>query len=305
MIPEDYTDFLHWVKEQTEAYWSKPPAKNEDELGCEEWAHGAKWIGLDEAEITNIEQEFNVKFTWHHKQFLKILHTIDRSEIIAYTESWEDDAEVLYQEIPFFYNWKKDKEEIRQHLTWPYETILEDVLGVNKVWLKSWGNIRPKSDEVKEKIFAEWFKKVPPLVPINRHQFVVSDTLDQDTPVLSIYGSDVIVHGWNMRHYLLSELGAISLGLSNHVYDEEDEQWYYEATKEYEEVNIKEFELAKNKDIPVLKEMILYWSSGWRSFGLKYPYPKDGPKPITKTFIPKDEDSEAKDEDTQKRFNPF
>ena len=45
-IPEDYTAFLYWIKERTEKYWRKKPASSDDELACEEWIYGAKWLGL-------------------------------------------------------------------------------------------------------------------------------------------------------------------------------------------------------------------------------------------------------------------
>lgn len=297
-IPEDYIEFLYWVKEQTEAYWS--------ELDCEEWIHGAKWLGLEESAIDDIEQEFGVKFTWHHKQFLKILHTIDRKEVrIVDADGWTvetPDENSIRKEYPFFYNWNTDKEEIQKYLKWPYETILEDVLGTNGVWLKSWGSTRPSSDEAKEKMFAQWFEKAPPLIPINSHRFVVSQDLTTDNPVLSVYGSDTIVYGWHMKHYLLQELGALCLGLANKVYDEEYDETYYEPNDEFEAINREAFATAKNKDIPVLKEMMLYWSSGWSSFGLEYPNKKKGgAQPIVKTYVPEGETNE----EIPKRFTPF
>lgn len=297
-IPEDYIEFLYWVKEQTEAYWNG--------LDCEEWIYGAKWLGLEESAIDDIEQEFGVKFTWHHKQFLKILHTIDRKEVrIVDADGWTVetlDETSIRKEYPFFYNWKTDKATIQKYLKWPYETILADVLGTNGVWLKSWGSTRPSSNAAKEKVFAQWFEKAPPLIPITSHRFVVSQDLTTDNPVLSVYGSDTIVYGWNMKHYLLQELGALCLGLAKEVYDEEYDETYYEPNDEFEAINHEAFAAAKDKDIPVLKEMMLYWSSGWSSFGLEYPYEKKGgAQPIVKTYVLEEETNE----DIPKRFTPF
>lgn len=301
-IPTDYIEFLYWIKDRTETYWSKTPSTAIDAINCEEWLQGAKWIGLDESEIDSIEKEFNVKFTFHHREFLKILHTIDRVEIVEYTKSFDEDAEVFTKEVPYFYNWKTDKEEIIRRLKWPYETIFQDVVGTNKVWLESWGKTRPKSDTEKEKIFSEWFEKTPKLIPISSHRFVVSDDLDADNPVLSVYGSDTIVYGWSMRDYLLNEIGG-DLDIFKLVYDKEDEEWYSEVKPEYEtDMQNANSYYAENKVIPYFEEMILYWSSGWCSYGKKYPYKTEGGiQPITKTFIPEDES----DEETQKRFNPF
>lgn len=59
-------------------------------------------------------------------------------------------------------------------MKWPYRAIFRDVIGRNKVWLKSWGNTRPTLDSDKEKIFAKWFEIAPKLTPIAGHRFVVN-----------------------------------------------------------------------------------------------------------------------------------
>ncbi len=201
----------------------------------------------------------------------------------------------------FFTIGKEDKEEIKKAFNWPYKTIYKDIIGANKVWLKSWGNVRPKSDSDKEKIFSEWFQKAPKLIPITSHRSVVSDLTSEEKPVLSIWGSDIIVYGWNMRHYLLNELKE-HLNLFELVYDKEDDEWYSEPIKELQEINILEYEKSKEKVIPVWEEMILYWSSGWGSYGKEYPNPNNETiRPIVKTFVPEDE----KEEENQKTFNSF
>ncbi|WP_298517035.1 hypothetical protein [uncultured Kordia sp.] len=300
-IPEDYTEFLYWVKETTEAFWAKNPETSEDDFVCEDWAYGAKWIGMTESEIEQTERKFNIKFTSEHKEFLRILHTIDRKEVYTYED--DETGEIEHREYPFFYNWLQDTKDIEQYLKWPYETIFQDVVGANKVWLKSWGTIRPKSNEVKEKIFSEWFEKIPKLIPIHGHRFVVSDHTKVQNPVLSMYGSDIIVYGWNMRHYLLSELER-HLNLFDDVYDDEYKEWYPERKPELQKIHDAEYEAASTKSIPVIEEMILYWSSGWSSFGKENPNKVEGIlQPITKTFVAQDEDGEHNDQ--QKQFNAF
>ncbi|MCH2195334.1 hypothetical protein [Kordia sp.] len=298
-IPENYTEFLYWVKETTEAFWSENPETSEAEFVCEDWQYGAKWLGMTEVEIDQTERKYNIKFTPEHREFLRILHAVDRKVIYKYDE---DDSEEII-ESPYFYNWLQDHEEIEAYLKWPYQTIWEDVAGMNKVWLKSWGTIRPKSDEEKEKIFSAWFEKIPQLIPIHGHRFVVSDHTKTQNPVLSMYGSDIIVLGWNMRHYLLRELKD-SLNLLEDVFDEEDQEWYIEDKQELLQIHKEEFAAAKTKSIPVIEEMILYWSSGWSSFGKKYPHETDSYlQPIVRAFVAEDEDGEANDQ--QKKFNSF
>jgi hypothetical protein len=174
---------------------------------------------------------------------------------------------------------------------------------MNKVWLKSWGTIRPKSNEEKEKIFSTWFEKIPQLIPIHGHRFVVSDHTKTQNPVLSMYGSDIVVLGWNMRHYLVRELKD-SLNLLEDVFDEEDQEWYIEDKKELLQIHNEEFTAAKTKSIAIIEEMILYWSSGWSSFGKKYPHETEGYlQPIVRAFVAEDEDGETNDQ--QKKFNSF
>lgn len=300
-IPTDYTEFLYWVKERTEKFWSKNPETSEDDFVCEKWAYGAKWIGLSDSEIDSIENKYTIKFSSEHREFLKILHSIDRKKITEYTETFDEDAEIKYDHYPFFYNWLTDDDDIQYRLGWPYQTIFQDVVGTSKVWLESWGSTRPKSDSEKEKIFSEWFQKTPKLLPITSHRFVVSESNENENPVLSIWGSDIIVYGWNMRHYLLNELKE-HLDLFELVYDEEDDEWYSEPIKEFQEIYNLEYEKAKNKVIPIWEEMILYWSSGWSSYGKEYPNPNNETlRPIFKTFILPEDDEEK----SQKTFTSF
>ncbi|MFB9077175.1 hypothetical protein ACFFLS_02955 [Flavobacterium procerum] len=144
-IPENITDFLYWVKERTELFWSINPKTSSNVFVCADWAYGAKWIGLSEAEIDEIEKKYSIKFIFEHREFLRILHTIDRKERFEYTETFEEDSEIIVEESPFFYNWLRDEKEITEIEKWAYDSIYQDIVGVNRVWLKSWGK-RPKSE---------------------------------------------------------------------------------------------------------------------------------------------------------------
>jgi hypothetical protein len=284
-IPEDYIEFLHWVKETTETFWSKDYVPEEEGLSPDRWIKGAKWIGLEEEEIDVIEQKYQIKFTPEHRAFLNILHTIDRQEEV---ECYDEEGEVYCLKKSFFHNWKTDDKELNYRFDWIFETIFDDILGVNQPWLESWGKVRPKSNVAKKEFFSNWLEQAPKLIPIFGHRFVVSEPSDCDNPILSVYGSDIIVYGWNMRHYLLSELKE-HLEL---MYRDCDEEYGYsiEYGKELEAIETYEYVAAKNKTIPFWEEMILYRSSGWSSFGRKYPgYLESGPHPIVNTFIAEDE----------------
>uniref|UniRef100_UPI004049977F hypothetical protein n=1 Tax=Flavobacterium sp. TaxID=239 RepID=UPI004049977F len=294
-IPENFVEFLYWVKEITESFWSIDPKTSTNDFVCEDWIYGAKWIGLSESEIDNVEIKYSIKFTLEHRAFLKILHTIDRKEKIEYTESFEEDAEILIDEVPFFYNWLKDEAEIIERLHWPFKTIYEDVIGHNRVWLKSWGK-RPNTELEIKKIYTDWYEKNPSLIPLTSHRFLVSDNNLKYKPVLSIYGSDIIIYGWNLRSYLLNELQN-HLNIQNLVYDDEDDSYYRELIDEVKTIFENEVAFDENKIIPNLQEMILIWNSGWSSFGLEYP--SEDKYSIFKTYVSEDEPNE------QKKFNEF
>jgi hypothetical protein len=297
-MPENYTDFFYWVKERTEALWQGKPGCTIDDFEYGKWIYGAKWIGMKEEDIDAVEEKYAVKFTSEHREFLKILHTIDRKEPIEYTTSFEKDAETIIKQVSLFHNWLEDDEEIKYRMNWPYRTILDDILGGSKVWLKSWGK-RPASDEGKEAIFSEWLKNAPRLIPLTSHRFLVGDPELKDRPVLSVWGSDIIVYGWDLRLYLLNEIGEY-LNISEDVYDEEDQCYYSEDISEIKQIRKAAYTAAVNKDIPYWKEMILIWSSGWSSFGMKSPRDNgDTVQSIMKTYTLDDV------EDNQKTFNSY
>jgi len=247
IIPNELEDFLFWVKERTELMWSQNSGLPlNEEIN---WAIGAKWKGLNDQEISEIEKEFDLKFTDDHKLFLKILHSIDKKESI---KKYQETINIpIEEQIPFFYNWKRDKEEIKNYLDWPYNTILDDVLSENDVWLKSWGR-KPQSLSEREMIFKNWHEQAPKLIPIRGHRFMVSEPFTAGNPVLSVYGADTIVYGSNLRYYLIHEL-EFHLGLREP--EDDDKDCYWKPTIELE--NIREEDYSIPIDIPYWQELIM------------------------------------------------
>lgn len=285
-IPENFTEFLHWIKKETEKTWSGD--------FCKKWIQGAQWIGMTNNQINEVEKKYSIQFTPEHREFLEILHTIDRKEIIENKDEWGDEI----TEYPFFYNWLEDHEEIKEKLNWPYETILRDVVGRNGVWLKSWGK-KPDSEQEKTKIFTDWYNHSPTLLPLTSHRFIISNANLKYRPILSIWGSDIIIYGWSLRTYLLNELNY-HLDIWTEEYDEEDQQSYSVLNEEAKKIHDDDYKFDSNKKIPYWEELILLWNTGWKSFGLEFPGQTDSPVyPIMKTYIPDDSES------NQKVFNDF
>ncbi|AZB01531.1 SMI1/KNR4 family protein [Chryseobacterium joostei] len=276
-IPSNLTEFLYWVKERTEKLWSV------DDENCPKGFYGAKWQGLSKEQIDQVEKKYNIRFIPEHKEFLKILHTIDKKEIFEY----EDDGELITEERNFFYNWLADEKEVLEIIKSSYSWMKYDADEDSQVWLSSWG-IKPASLEKRIEIFEEWFSHVPALLPLTGLRYIVSDENLKWKPVISLGSSDIIVMGWDLRTYLLNELSNY-LDIHIDVFDEEDQMFYPELIDEVKNIFDENFKYDQTKDIPYLKERILYLSSGWSSFGLSY-YPENaGIHPIVKTEMSEEE----------------
>jgi len=278
-IPVDFTEFLYWIKERTEKFWSV-----NDEGYYSKGFYGAKWQPLSEEQINSIELKYSVRFTSEHREFLRILHAIDKKEIIEYEE---EEGEIITEQHTFFYNWLEDEREILKVMKEPYLWMSDDVESVNRVWLKSWGT-KPKSAEKRKEIFDEWFSNVPDLLPLTGTRFIVSDENLRFKPILSIRGSDIVIMGWDFRTYLLNEIRS-HLDIYIEVFDEEDRMFYPELLTEVQEIFDENFRYDDAKDIPYLKEMVLYWSSGWSGFGLSYHPENQKVYPIVNTYIAEEE----------------
>lgn len=113
---------------------------------------------------------------------------------------------------PSYYDWRKDDDEITYRLNWPSEGLFFDVIE-NDLWPDSWGK-RPKKPEKLHKKFSKIVAKAPTLIPIIGHRFLLTNSLDAGNPVLSVWGSDIICYGSNLRNFLLMEFCGI-LGLDN------------------------------------------------------------------------------------------
>lgn len=243
-IPEDLAQFLSWVKETTESAWSK--------IAEEDTLYGARWLGLSDDEIDGLERKYAIKFGGEHRAFLKILHAIDRN--------YEDGQD----RRSFCYNWHTDAAWIERRLNWPYDTILQDILGVNHVWLKSWG-ARPSTDEEKTTVFSAWYSKAPRLLPVTAHTFLMEDSGIGLKPLLSVMGADTIVAAWSLRHYLMRTF-AKELGLQEMVQDPEDGCYYAQMARGILELDALETIRLDTADIPYWKEVITYYLSSWQGF---------------------------------------
>lgn len=96
---------------------------------------------------------------------------------------------------------------IREQLSWPFEGIAFDVEH-NGFWFKPWGP-RPESmTEAVERVRA-LVGQAPQLVPIYGHRYLAAEPPLPGNPVLSIYQTDIIYYGTDLRQYISCEFGGL------------------------------------------------------------------------------------------------
>ncbi|PZF74289.1 hypothetical protein [Taibaiella soli] len=248
LIPDDYIQFLHWLKNQTEAFWSLDPNNPANEYKCPEWAYGAKWTGMTEEQIDKVERKYNLTFTPEHRAFLKILHTPDKKERIG---DYNPKTRSQFQERPLFRNWH-DEDEVIKMLDWDYNTIAQDVK--NNFWLDTWGE-RPEEVRERLRLFDQLYQSAPKLIPVTSHRFQLASTFEGKTPVLSVWGSEIVYYGSNFRYYLLNELSE-HLNIYHKEFDEKAKQYYWvrdEAYNDYFESYDDDYVIP---DIPFWKDFL-------------------------------------------------
>jgi hypothetical protein len=222
-IPKDFDEaFLSWFRERTEATWAIYPSRTPEEWledcaaagvgGCD-WRCDTHWLGgLSDQQIARIEWQWKVRFPPDYRLFLRVLHSVDRPRLCArwtpYVKRQESRLESY--DGPSFFNWLSDSEALRGRFAWLHEGLEFDIEhGVE--WRPSWGPKPTTLDEQKVRV-RELVAEAPRLIPVFGHRYLLADPCEAGNPVFSIYQSDIIVYGPDLRTYLLSEFADL-LGL--------------------------------------------------------------------------------------------
>jgi hypothetical protein len=212
-IPDDLDDFLYWLKDQTEAAWATYQTKTfeefeDDGVGGSSWRVGTRWQkGLAGSEIDALEQRWKLRFPIDYRRFLEVLNAPDRG---AYSVGWSDDPPYGMEEgddEPSYFDWQKDDEALLDALNWPLEGLLFDVEN-NDLWPDSWGAQPGNKQAIGEKL-AQLVAAAPSLIPITGHRYLLAGSREASNPVLSVWQSDIICYGANLRNFLLLEFSGL------------------------------------------------------------------------------------------------
>ena len=215
-IPSDFDAFLLWFKDRTETTWASFRTESLEEFeanrvgGCS-WRTGTKWQrGLEAHEIDALELRWNIRFPEDYRRFLSILNAPDRGMRCF---GWRKEPPYNLHEVEdarSFIDWRRDETDVTDDLESPLEGIMFDVEKAS-LWPDSWGK-RPRGAEKKQKTVSRLVAAAPKLVPICGHRYLVGDPVKAGNPVLSVWQSDIIIYGSNMRNFLLMECSGL-LGL--------------------------------------------------------------------------------------------
>jgi hypothetical protein len=189
--------FLEWFRDTTERGWSSGiiPA----------WHAATRWVGgISDTEIETVERKWSVHFPPDYRLFLRTLHApdrwISRTRFVSQTQT----EEVL---TPSFFNWNLDGEALAAAFAWPFEGLRFD-LEHNQLWPASWGS-RPADLQEQIAEMRRRLERAPRVIPICGHRYLLGEPCRAGNPVLSVYQSDIIVYGADLRRFLLNELSAL------------------------------------------------------------------------------------------------
>ncbi len=208
-VPQELNAFLRWLKDRTEAVWAEIEMLTFEQyqaarVGSRQWRTGTMWqSGLTASEIDAIETRWDIRFPEDYRCFLSVLNAPD---LQMHGTGFDGDT-LVEVDRPSFYDWRGDEVHIASALEWPLEGLLFDVKH-NALWRDSWGK-RPNSENLRKSRLEELVAAAPKLVPIFSHRYLVSHKCECGYPVLSVYQSDIILYGLNLRAYLLAELRGV------------------------------------------------------------------------------------------------
>jgi len=210
--PEFGEEFLDWFRERTEAAWASYTGGTFEDnvaagVGGSGWQPGTRWLGgLTEVEIDKIERTWALAFPPDYRLFLRRLHAVDRRMAVAHYTAYDErsgESRLVPYERPAFYNWLTDTEALRDRFAWLHEGLEFDVEH-NVRWPKGWGP-KPVTLDAQKELVRELVAAAPQLIPVYAHRYLLASPPKAGNPVLSVYQSDIIVYGYDLRSYLLFE----------------------------------------------------------------------------------------------------
>jgi hypothetical protein len=150
-----------------------------------------------------------------------------------------------------FFNWQKAPFSIQR----AYEHIVGGfAFQAIHHWRSEWGAAPLTEKEARERL-KPIVDVAPRLIPLYAHRYLLAEPCQAGNPVLSIWGSDIIIIAPDLRTYLLGEFGdnfsgSSLLRLTTHDQKEareERKRLWNERKHEYESIPFWEYYLPQNE----------------------------------------------------------
>lgn len=167
--------FLIWLRRQTERAW----AADIPEI---------RWLpGLSEADIDDIERRWAIRFPPDYRLFLRLLHAV--GEVVPASGLGRKHLSPI-RLSKIVYNWQLDTKALKGALAWPTEGLLPH-------------KRRKNGPTLEEEQLRLRLADAPRLIPLAGHCYLVGEPRKAGNPVLSVYGTDIIPYGADLRGFLL------------------------------------------------------------------------------------------------------
>jgi len=106
-----------------------------------------------------------------------------------------------------FYNWRDTSDEnvifIKQMIERPFKEIMESAEDVE--WYDGRGDVFTDKEACADKV-REMLKSAPVMIPVYSHRYIPMLS-DEELPIISIHGADIIYYGENLEEYFKVEFG--------------------------------------------------------------------------------------------------
>lgn len=141
--------------------------------------------GLTGAEFDSVHERFGFHFNPDHRSFL--------ATVLPLGDRWPD--------------WRNgDDVELQTWMESVAEGFIWDALHQNPpFWPSSWG-ILPSSPEGIATTVRRELRAWPRLIPIYAHRFTPASPSPSGSPVFSVWQTDIVYYGADLREYLTNEL---------------------------------------------------------------------------------------------------
>jgi hypothetical protein len=157
---------------------------------------------MSDAEVALAERRYGLLFPPDYRLFLQTLHTTDPERV-----EYVDGTIHAHVGRPF-HDWQGDRGPIDRAMAWPLEGLRWSIEADEEHWRRSWGD-RPATSEEVAATLQGLVADGPPLIPLMGHRYLVGAPLETGNPVLSTYGSDVIVYAPTFGAWLVAELAQM------------------------------------------------------------------------------------------------